>query len=302
LSGSILFTGGAGFIGSNIVETLAKTADSRIVVYDVNAVENSVGDVLRVRGDVFDSTKLLAVMRREEVSKVVHMVGLASIPACRDDPDKSFRLNVSSVHSILETMRVADAENLVFPSTAAIYGAVTEPEVDEGVEPKPTNIYGCHKLAAESLIRGYAKDYGLNATILRVFNVYGDFLTEQGVISAFVKRAMKGKPLSVNGGGQLRDFVHLRNVVDAFIKSLGNGAVYQRTINVGSGVGVSVNEVAKMVCDVFPHTEVVYNSTENGEYSIYADVSRLKTLLGCETMDPRLGIPHFIERCRRDYI
>jgi UDP-glucose 4-epimerase len=298
LSENILVAGGAGFIGSHIVGTLAKTALPRIVVYDVNAAEKRVGNVVSFKGDVFDSDRLLAVMRKEEVSQVISMVGLASISDCRKNPNRSFSLNVSSVHSVLEAMRITDAEHLVFPSTAAVYGDVTEPRVDEGVEPRPTNIYGWHKLAAESLIRGYAKDYGINATILRVFNVYGDFLMEQGVISAFVRMALEGKPLVINGGGQLRDFVHLNGVVDAFIKSLGNVAAYHKLINVGSGVGLSINDVAKMVCECFPNTEVVYQPSQNGEYGIFADVSKMRNLLGCKTMDPRVGIPNFIEKCK----
>ena len=300
MSDSILVTGGAGFIGSHIVERLANTAGRKIVVYDVNAEEKRACGIIHVSGDIFDADKLLKVMRREAVSQVVHMVGLASIPDCRKEPDRSFRLNVSSVHRILDAIRLTDAESLIFPSTAAVYGDITEPRVKEGVEPKPSNIYGCHKLAAELLIRGYAEDYGIDTTILRIFNVYGDFLMEQGVISTFVRRALKAEPLIVNGGGQLRDFVHLSGVVEAFIGSLGNAAAYQKVINVGSGVGLSINEIAEMVRDVFPNTEAVYNSSMNGEYSIYADISRMRTLLGCETLDPHVGIPTFIERCKRE--
>jgi len=299
LSGSVLVTGGSGFIGSHIVDHLAEAAESKVVVYDVNVAENGVGRALSVRGDVFDSERLLEVMREHGVSKVVHMVGLASIPDCRANPDASFRLNVSSVHSVLEAMRVSDVEQLVFPSTAAVYGDVEKPRVTEGVEAKPTSIYGWHKSAAEALIRGYARDYGVKATILRIFNVYGDFLMEQGVISTFVRRALEGKPLIVNGGDQLRDFVHLNNVVEAFIRCLGNPAAYQKTINVGSGVGVSISEIARMVHETFPHTEVVYNSLENGEYSIFADISEMRNILGGETLNPRVGIPDFVEKCKR---
>lgn len=300
LSGSIFVSGGAGFIGSHIVENLAKNAEPKIIVYDVNAVEKSVGKVVNVRGDVFDSDKLLAAMRKEEVSKVIHMVGLASIPDCRKMPERSFRLNVSSVHSVLEAMRIADAEHLVFSSTAAVYGDVTKAKVDEGVEPKPTSIYGWHKLAAESLIRGYAKDYGINATILRIFNVYGDFLTEQGAVSSFVRRALEGKPLIINGGEQLRDFVHLNSVVEAFVKSLGTVAAYQKVINVGSGVGLSINEVAGMIHESFPNTEIVYGPLQNGEYGFFADVSEMRNLLDCRIIDPRAGVPNFIEKCKRE--
>jgi UDP-glucose 4-epimerase len=298
LSESLLVTGGSGFIGSYIVENLAKTAESNIVVYDVNALEKNAGRVTSLRGDIFDSERLLEVMQKEDVSKVIHMVGLASIADCREKPDASFRLNVSSVNSVLEAMRIADVERLVFPSTAAVYGVAANPKVDEAAEPKPTSIYGWHKLAAESLIRGYAKDYGVHATILRIFNVYGNLLREQGVISTFVRRALKGQPLTVNGGEQLRDFVHLNNVVEAFIKSLDNPAVYNKVLNVGSGVGLSISEVAGMIREAFPDTEVAYRHLGNGEYSIFADASKMRTLLGLQTIDPRVGIPAFIKRCK----
>ena len=301
MTGSVLITGGAGFIGSRIAHTLPKTSNSRNVVYDINAKNRRAGDIVSIGGDIFDSSKLLSIMREEQTSKVIHMVGLASIPDCRRQPDRSFRLNVSSVHSILEAMRIADVEHLVFPSTAAVYGDIAEPKVDESMEPRPTNIYGSHKLAAEMLIRGYAKDYGIDTTILRIFNVYGDFLKEQGVISLFIRGAITGKPLIVNGGEQLRDFVHLDDVVEAFINSLSNSAALQRVINVGSGVGLSIGKVAEMVHQSFPDAEIVYNSSGNGEYSIYADVVKMKTLLGLEPLDPSRGIPSFIGKCRQSH-
>ena len=298
LSENLLITGGSGFIGSYIVENLAKTAESNIVVYDVNASEKKAGRVTSLKGDIFDSEKLLGIMQKEEVSKVIHMVGLASIADCREKPDSSFKLNVSSVQSVLEAMRIADVKRLIFPSTAAVYGVAANPQVNEAVEPKPTSIYGWHKLAAESLIRGYAKDYGVDATILRIFNVYGNLLREQGVISTFVRRALKSLPLTVNGGEQLRDFVHLNNVVEAFIKSLDNPAVYNKVVNVGSGVGLSISEVAGMIREAFPETEVAYRHLGNGEYSIFADVSRMRKLLGLQMIDPKVGIPAFIKRCK----
>ena len=297
LSGNILVTGGSGFIGSHIVETLTKTAEPKIVVYDVNAREKSVGKVVNVSGDVFDSDKLLAVMRKEEVTKVVHMVGLASISDCRKNPDLSFRLNVSSVHSVLEAMRIADTEHLVFSSTAVAYGAVNDPKVSEEVEPKPVSVYGCHKLAAESLIRGYAQSYDFKTTILRLFNVYGDLEMEHGVVSLFIKRSLSRKPLVVEGGEQLRDFVYLDDVIKAFTTSLDNTMAYKKIINVGSGVGLSVRAVASMVKQRFPKVEVRYESPRKGEYSFFADASSMKTILAFDPIDPRKGIPAFIEKC-----
>ena len=291
--------GGSGFIGSHIVDALSETPESTVVVYDIQARNNKVGNVVGVRGDVFDLDRLVKVMKEQNVANVIHMVGLASIPGCRKSPDVSFRLNLSSVQKMLEAMRISDAEHLVFSSTAAVYGITNGPKVSEGVKPKPTSIYGSHKRAAELLIRGYAENYGIDTTILRIFNVYGDLKMEQGVVSLFVRRALKQKPIILRGGEQLRDFVYLDDVVESFIRSLENVAACQKVINVGSGVGVSIKEVAGMVEESFPEVGVMVEPPVGGEYSIYADVSRMRTVLNCDVVNPRLGIPIFVEKCKR---
>lgn len=299
LKGNVLITGGSGFIGSHIIDALSGETEHKIVAYDVQAQDNEKRNVTMFHGDVFDSDKLLKVLRDQEISSIIHMVGFASIPGCREKPDASYRLNVSSVQSVLEIMRLCDVERLVFPSTAAVYGATNGPEVSEKIVPSPTNVYGCHKLAAELLIRGYAENYGFNPTILRIFNVYGDLNKEQGVISHFLRKTIAGEPIVIEGGNQLRDFVLLNDVVEAFTRSLNGGASYGKTINIGSGIGASIKEIAEMIRQRFPNVEISCKPAREGEYSIYADVSRMKNLLGCVATPPKVGIPRFIEECRR---
>jgi UDP-glucose 4-epimerase len=299
MQGKILVTGGLGFIGSHIVNALARDPDNNILVYDIQAKNSKTRNVLTMRGDIFHLDRLLRVMREQEVTKIIHMIGLASIPDCRKSSNASFRLNVLSVHNMLEAMRLSHVEHMIFPSTAAVYGVVSDPKVSEEVMPKPVNVYGGHKLAAETLIRGYAEDYGLKTTILRLFNVYGDLEKEQGVISLFIRRALAGKPITVKGGEQLRDFVHLKNVVKAFVECVKNPATHQKTINIGSGIGVSIKEVAGMIQQSFPRVEIKYEQLDRGEYSIYANISRMKNLLAFNIIDPRKGIPTFIEECKK---
>ncbi|NIU38410.1 NAD-dependent epimerase/dehydratase family protein [Candidatus Bathyarchaeota archaeon] len=298
LTENVLITGGLGFIGSHIVDALGQNAEHKPVAYDLQPPDSAKGNVVVIRGDVFDSVKLQKAVRDHEISRVIHMVGFASIPGCNEKPSASFRLNVSSVHSILETMRVCDVERVVFPSTAAVYGVTNGPQVNEKAVPNPTTVYGCHKLAAEMLIRGYAESYGFEPTVLRLFNVYGDLHKEQGMISQSLRKAVAGEPIVVNGGNQLRDFVLLSDVVKAFVKSLDGVHDSQTAINVGSGVGVSIREIAEMITRSFPNVQILYNSPHNGEYSIYADVSRMKNVLGCVATSPSVGIPRFIEECK----
>lgn len=298
MEGKILVTGGSGFIGSHIVNFMAEALESEIVVYDISIESDRRKNVITLRGDIFDLDRLAKVMRGHEVTKVIHMIGLASIPGCRENPNASFRLNVLSVHNILEAMRLSNVERIIFPSTAAVYGASIDPEVAEEATLKPVNIYGCHKLAAESLIHGYAEDYGFKTTVLRLFNVYGDLEKEQGVVSLFIKMALAGRPLIVKGGEQLRDFVYLRDVVKSFVESIDKPATHQKIVNIGSGIGISIKEIAGMILRNFRQVGVRYEPQESGEYSIYADVSLMKKLLAFDPIDPRKGIPAFIEECK----
>jgi UDP-glucose 4-epimerase len=303
MKGNVLVTGGFGFIGTHIVNAMCESPERRILVYDVNGkndanAHNKRRNVVTLQGDIFDSDRLLKTMREGEISDVIHMVGLASIPSCREKPDLSYKLNVASVQAVLEAMRLCGAERLIFPSTAAIYGETNGPKVKEEAEPKPSTIYGSHKLAAEKLILNYSGNYGFKPTILRLFNVYGDMDKEQGVISILLRKALAGETLTVKGGDQLRDFVFLHNVVETFKKSLDQTTSSGETINVGSGVGLSIKEIASMIQHSFPKASIRYEPADKEEYSIYADISRMKSILDCSTTDPREGIPKFVEKCK----
>jgi len=294
----ILITGGFGFIGSHIANALSESTQNNIIVYDINAHEGKKGNTITLQGDIFDSEKLVKVMQAQEISTVINMIGLASIPNCEQNPDASYRLNVASVQAILEAMRLSNAQHLVFPSTAAVYGATNGPQVNENAQPKPSTVYGSHKLAAEKLILDYAQKHNLQPTILRLFNVYGDLEKEQGVISLFVRKAIAGQPVQIRGGSQLRDFVFLKDVVNAFANAVNTSKGKNETINVGSGTGVSINEVAEMVKQHFPQLQINHEASNGGEYSIYADISRMKDNWNITPTPPSTGIPKFIKECR----
>jgi len=299
MEGNVLVTGGSGFIGSYIANALTGKKCCEVTVYDIRAPNKAKNrNISLVRGDIFDLDGLTKILREREITHIIHMVGLASIPDCRKDPNLSFRLNLSSVHFVLEAMRLCDVKRLIFPSTAAVYGATNGPKLNENTSPKPASVYGCHKLGAEMLLRAYMENYGLDATILRIFNVYGDLKAEQGFTSLSIRNAIAGKPIIVSGGEQLRDFVFLNDVVKAFVKSLSITDMSQRIINVGSGVGVPIREIAEMIRQSFPSVEIHYEPSNVGEYSIYADVSNLKSVLGIDPLDPRVGIPKFVKECK----
>jgi UDP-glucose 4-epimerase len=306
MKGNVLVTGGFGFIGTHIVNAVCESSQGKVFVYDINGKNDanaysSRRNVVTIQGDIFDFDKLLKTMQEGEISDVIHMVGLASIPNCRQNPDLSYKLNVASVQAVLEAMKLCQAERIIFPSTAAIYGVTNGPQVKEEAEPKPSTIYGSHKLAAEKLILDYSENHDITPTILRLFNVYGDLDKEQGVISIMLRKALAGEPLLIKGGDQLRDFVFLHNVVEAFKKSYNHTANHGKTINVGSGIGLSIKEIATMIQHSFPQTDIKYEPADQQEYSIYADISKIKSALGYSPMDPREGIPRFVEECKNRF-
>lgn len=299
LAKNVLIAGGAGFIGSYIVNALSCDSKVSVCIYDVTVNNYKRGNISAVQGDIFNFGQLVRVMRHCEISSVVHLIGNPSIPSCRENPNLSFRLNVLSVQNVLEAMRLNDVNNFVFSSTASVYGKVNGLKASEDVSPKPTTVYGFHKLAAESLIKAYSEQYGINSVILRIFNVYGDLDKEQGVISIFIKKALAHEPLFLKGGRQIRDFVEIHDVVKAFIKVVaGTHACKKQIINVASGVGLPIGEVAEIIKQHFPEVKIEYKPSEGNEYSFYADVSRMKNLLKINPIDPKKGIPRFIEKCK----
>jgi nucleoside-diphosphate-sugar epimerase len=264
----------------------------------MQAANNHKQNTISVNGDIFDRDKLVKVIQDNNIKKIIHMVGLGSVPECKKSPDLSYRLNLSSVHSILEAMRLSGADRLVFPSTAVVYGGVKERKVNEKTQPRPTTVYGCHKLAAESLINGYSDTYGLKPTIFRIFNVYGDLEKEQGVVSIFIRKALAGQPIIINGGKQLRDFVCLQDVISTFTGSLNNTKTYGKTMNIGSGIGITIKEIAMMVKQAFPNVAITQQRPISKDHSYRADISRIKRTLKLNPVNPRRGIPKFIRDCQ----
>src|SRR2546425_11815225 len=157
-SGRVLVLGGAGFIGRRICSALAE----RAVICDV-VQQASPDHSISVQGDVQDVPRLVELMKRFEITDVVHLVGLPHIPTCQRSPHKSFGLNLGSVSSALEAMRLSDVKRITFASTAAVYGRPRSNPVNETSPTNPLSTYGYHKLLAEKLLECYVQNYGLSS-------------------------------------------------------------------------------------------------------------------------------------------
>ena len=245
-------TGGAGFIGSHLVDALVRRGD------EVTAVDNlSTGreehlnpDARLVRADLARDD-LAAAFRGAEA--VFHTAALARVPRSIEDPVGTHEANVTATLRALKAAADAGVRRFVYSSSSSVYGDQETLPLVEEMAPNPLNPYACQKYMGELYARNVARVYGLHTVSLRYFNVYGPRQAEQGayrlVIAIFLDQRRRGLPLTIDGDGeQTRDFTHVSDVVRANILAATSEAVAPgEVVNVGAGRQVSVNEIARLI-------------------------------------------------------
>lgn len=291
LSGrEVLVTGGAGFIGSHIADALV--ADNEVRVLDdlsTGSREWVPDGAELVVGDVCDGEVVERAMAGVDV--VFHEAANVSVERSVEAPVDSHAVNVDATVGVLERARQVDAR-VVLASSAAVYGHPESVPVAERDPTLPVSPYGLEKRSIDRYAELYADLYGLEAVPLRYFNAYGprQHGPYSGVISAFLDQARAGEPLTVHGDGlQTRDFVHVRDVVQANLRAATTGAVGE-PINVGTGESMTILELARTIADLVPgEHRIVHDEPREGDvrYS-EADISTARARLGYE---PTTSVP-----------
>ena len=281
-------TGGAGFIGSNLVDMLLERGD-RVVVID-NESANTHDEVywnpnaMNINGDVTDFKLLKNACT--DADCIYHLAADISIQYSIENPTKSYKNNVIGTLNVLEVARVLGIKKVVFSSTAAIYGSTSEPCVETD-RPDPLNPYSVSKLAGENLMKMYNDLYGMQTVSLRYFNVYGPRQAYKGqyapVIGIFQKQKFEEKPLTIIGdGNQTRDFIHVADVAHANVMVAESDVV--GVFNVGSGVEYSVNQIAMLTKN--PYGTTTIPSREGEARRSLSDNTKLKDI----GWQPRIGL------------
>ena len=250
-----LVTGGAGFIGSNLVETLLG------IGHTVVCVDNESSDAhdkpywnnnsINIRGDIRDYTLMSSAMK--DVDFVFHLAAEARIQPAIENPINAVSVNDLGTATVLQCARENQIKKFMFSSTSAAYGRNNSPNV-ETQQPDALNPYSVTKLNGENLCKMYTELFGLRTVIFRYFNVYGPRQPVRGqyapVLGIFKRQKDVGEKLTIVGdGNQRRDFVHVEDVARANVMAaLGDpsGDVYGEVYNVGTGKNFSVNEIAEM--------------------------------------------------------
>lgn len=292
----VFVTGGAGFIGSHIVDSLVR-ANARVTVYDDLSSgfrENlpSGGRVKLVVGDILDYRKLARAMRGAQF--VSHQAAQLEILKCVDDPAWDLRTNAVGTVNVLRAAKEAGVEKVVVASSACVYGQANFTPQPETHPTRPNWAYGVSKLAAEHYARLFAQDYGLRVTCLRYAITYGPREWYGRVVTMFLKRALEGKPLVVFGDGrQKRDFTFVSDTVRLHNLCLADRRSDGQVYNVSTGVGTTVNELAREVSALAGGLRVVRENVREGARSrIMPERVRLPAELKAMVLDPSLARRH----------
>jgi UDP-glucose 4-epimerase len=279
---TVLVTGGAGFIGSHLVDTLSPRNEVRVLDDLSDGHRDWVApDAQFIEGDITDRSTLEEAMRGADF--VFHLAANASVQRSIDAPRESHQVNVDATLDLLELARQTEPR-VVIASSAAIYGPPDSVPISEDDPKRPSSPYGVEKLTVDQYARQYHDHYAVNTVTLRYFNVYGPRHSGgsySGVIDSFVSRARAGDPLEIHGDGlQTRDFVHVDDIVQANLRAATTDHVGE-VFNIGTGKSVTIRELAELVRDV-TGSESIIRHTDGRDGDIRhsrADVSKADELL-----------------------
>lgn len=293
----VLVTGGAGFIGSHLVERLVARGDEVIVVDDLrNAARGNlaavIDDITFVEGDC-----AAAAAHAGSVDVVYHLAAPAYVPPSVEDPIGDLRNNVEQTLVLLDAIRKAAVKpRLAHVSSAAVYGEPEQQPISEDAPPRPISPYGVDKFAAEEHVRVAAHLHGIEAVVLRYFPVYGPRQRKQVVYDLLGKVIANPERIEVFGtGAELRDMVYVDDVVDATLLAAERAPARGEAYNVGAGMMVSIEQVAQAAAralDADPKI-VFTGSVRPGDSSrMCADIGRLRAL----GYEPRVGLEEGVAR------
>lgn len=293
-----LVTGGAGFIGSNLVDRLLADGHHVVALDDLSTGKlDNLSDARAerrfsfVRSDVTD-TRLDDVIAAAEPEVVFHLAAQIDVRASVRDPVEDARRNVLGTINVLEAARACGVRKVVFTSSGgSIYGDPEKYPVSERVGTDPLSPYAASKVAGETYLGMYRKLYGLQTTALALANVYGprqDPRGEAGVVAIFCAAMLEGKQATIFGDGTaVRDYVFVDDVVDAFVRAAGKVGDGRR-FNIGTGVATSVRELHKIVAEIAGKPdEPRFAEPRLGELRGFTlDVSSARHGLGWEPFTP----------------
>jgi len=279
-----LITGGAGFIGSNLIDELILRGHEVRVIdnFDTGLRANLHPQAEFFEADICDAEKTKPLFNG--LDGVFHVAAMARVQRSIENPRQTHETNILGTLNVLLAARDSGVKRVVYSASASAYGDQEVLPLREDMPTKPLNPYGLQKFVGEEYCKLFSSLYSLETVSLRYFNVYGPKMLLDGpyatVIGIFIRERKGGRPLTIFGKGeQTRDFTHVRDVLRANILAMESASVGQgEIINIGGGNNISVNQIASMIGG-----NTVYLPAQPGEIlHSRADITKAKNLLGWE--------------------
>lgn len=262
-----LVTGGAGFIGSHLVEQLLDEGHDVTVIDNLSSGSREYvpGDATFIEGDITDAAVLEQNMHGD-IDVVFHLAANPDVRSGAENPSLDVNENILGTHNVLEAMRKNDVDEVVFTSSSTVYGEADEFPTPEDYGPlEPISMYGASKLSGESLISAYVGTFGFTASVFRLANIIGP-RNHKGVIYDFIRKLQDDpEQLDVLGNGlQRKSYLHVDDCVDAILTGVDATEDGCAFFNVGSADTVEVRTIAEIVSGHFDNPDIVYEDQEKG--------------------------------------
>lgn len=300
---TLMVTGACGFIGSAVMRCLSRHGFAvRGMCHQHRTPPHAVPNGVSWRhADVRDGDALANVLAG--VDSVVHLAGPPSVAESFRTPREFVRTHVEGTVAVLDACRRAGVRRFVFLSSGEVYGSPGVDLVDEGHPCQPRSPYGACKLAAEHMVRVHAATGALATTILRAFSVYGPGQSPFCVTAEILRQAGHGDRVQLADPRAVRDFTHVDDIAAAIVLAVRGDSVPLRVLNLGSGVGISIGELARRVLFACGRAGVVCTSAESDRPAsaacgrLVADVRRAEIELGWR---PRIGLAEGLQGLVRE--
>ncbi len=308
----ILVTGGAGFIGSGVVKTLAARGDE-VIAFDIarsprlDAALAEHRNVEFIQGEITEWPQVVGLVQSRKPDAVVHCAAIVGVTNSLASPIGTFRVNVDGSLNVFEAMRLCGVKRAINLSSEETYGVFEKDKIDETHPNRPLKPYGISKYAVERLACDYASAYGLEIIHVRTCWVYGPGLPRPRVPKIFVDAAVAGRTLHLPGGGDFRvDHVYIDDCVDGIIKALDKPQHRYDVYHIATGNAPSLSEIVAMIKDMVPAADLAIGP---GPYKFVdgteavrkgaLDVTRARTELSYEPRFPiKQGLAAYIEAAR----
>jgi UDP-glucose 4-epimerase len=303
----IVVTGGAGFLGSHLVDKLIREGEEIIVIDNLfrGQTENIEQHIPNkkftlLNDEIQNKTKINDALHLADA--VIHFASISSVFRSIVEPEIVNTINVTGTLNMLNLCIKEEVQCFIFASSAAVYGGDRNRPLQENDSLHPLSPFAASKIAGEAYCKAYSETYGLNTIILRFMNIYGPRITKvyRRVCSKFAEATIRNEPLVIAGDGkQTRDFTYVTDAINAILLALNKKDIKGETFNIGTGKPTTINQLANLYKKISVNSkqEIKHINAKKGDliYS-YADITKAKKKIGYNPkIDVETGIPKYFE-------